>query len=395
MRVLIVTGNFRAHGVNSWLLDDLACEFRLAGHDVDVIVHSPTTPRPRGVSIQPDGTVTFSVGAQVAPRGGMAKLISYLATGFRLRTSGSRWASRHAYDLCIYTSIAAFSYGLPSALRRRGGVRSLLLVMWDFFPVHQIDIGRVRSRGLGRVMKSVERWAMADADVIATMSPANERFLSSYHPGLLARSIIIPPWAAPAGADSVTQRDRFSVIFGGQLSPGRGVDSLIRAAALLRGEEIDIVIAGSGPDEQALRQLAYRLRASDVEFVGALAREQYRQLLRSCHVGIAITVAGVRPPSFPSKIVEYCANGIPSIVSVEASSDAGEFVVLHGAGLSVAAGDPLALADAVRQLRDEHLAGTLATRSARASALFNSQLSVVRAAEIMIEAAAPSLQDRT
>ena len=365
MKVLIVTVNFRTVTENAWLLDDLAAEFAHLGHSVDVLVHSPTAPRKHGLQQRDDGINVFSVGTERVPNGRVSKLASYIATGFRMHTTGWRWAKRNRYDLCVYPSIASFSYGFPARLRRRGVVSTLLFVMWDFFPVHHIDIGRIRGGIASNALKRTERLSIQRADVIAVMSRANEVFLRSYHRGVSTRTITIPPWATGGELTAVEKRTRFSVIFGGQLVRGRGVDTLIDAALLLQdaGVNVEILIAGSGPDEERLRAHASEVGAANVSFTGGLPRDKYREVLRSCHVGVAVTVAGVTPPSFPSKIVEYCANGIPVVVSVEDSSDAGSFVETHGAGLTVSAGCPVALADAIRRLAAEHAAGTLVDRS--------------------------------
>ena len=378
LKVLIVTGNFRTVAENAWLLDDLATEFARSGHSVDVLVHSPTAPRERGLQLFEDGVRVFSVGAERAPNGRLSKVASYLATGARMHTKGWRWVKKNHYDLCVFPSIAAFSYGFPARLKRRGLVSTLLFVMWDFFPIHQIDIGRIRGGAFAGLLKKLEKLSMQRADVIATMSPANEQFLRSYHDDLTTRTVTIPPWASGTELTAAEKRSRFSVIFGGQLARGRGVDTLIDAAVVLRatGVTVDILIAGSGPDDERLRAYAAEVGATNVSFMGGLPRDQYRELLRSCHAGVAVTVAGVTPPSFPSKIVEYCANGIPVVVSVEDSSDAGSLVETYGAGLAVPAGSSVAIADAIARLATEHTDETLQIRADLAHALFRDKLSV-------------------
>lgn len=384
MRILLVTANFATEGVNPWLLDDLARQLGADGHDVDVIVHSPTAPRPRGPQPSPaDGVTVFSVGAERAPRGPLGKLVSYLATGARLRTAGWRALSPEAYDLCLYPSIGVFSYGFPGRVRRARRASLLTFVLWDFFPVHQIEIGRIRPRSLAPALKALERRAVEGADVIAVMSPANAAFLAAYHPGLAADVLIVPPWAADtADGTSTVKRERFTVVFGGQLVKGRGVETLLEASRILRSRsaEVDIVIAGSGVERTNLEQLANELELESVSFVGNLEREAYRRLLRECHLGVAITVEGVSPPSFPSKIVEYCANSIPVVVAVESSSDAGSIVEEHGAGFSIPAGDSAALADALERAQLEHRQGLLPARADRARRFFEDELSVAAAA---------------
>lgn len=388
MKILIVTANFATEGINPWLLDDLAESFVTLGHEVDVLVHSPTAPRPRGPRLSTvPGLRTWSVGATRKAHGSLGKLISYAVTGLRLHTSGWRFVKRQKYDLCIYTSIATTSYGFPSRVRRAGIAKSLLFVMWDFFPIHNIEIGRIPSTPLDGFLKATELQAIRRADVVATMSPANEAFMRSYHPAITAPIVHIPPWAAPQQISSGGEkRPIFTAVFGGQLAPGRGVDTLLDAAHELeaKGLAIEILIAGDGTERLVFEARAHELKLRNVTFLGSLPREQYRSLLSTAHVGIAITVEGVTPPSFPSKIVEYCMNGLPVVVCLEASSDAGSIIESHGAGVTAPAGDAHLLAEALRNFAAEHATGQLALRGEVALQLFHDELSVTRAAQRMI-----------
>jgi glycosyltransferase involved in cell wall biosynthesis len=261
VKILLVTANFAAPGINPWLLDDLVAALVAEGHEVDVVVHSPTAPRPAGLAPSaPHGTRIFSVGTETVPTGAVAKLRSYVSTGIRLHTAGWKFVKTTQYDLCIYPSIASFSYGFPGRVRRAKLTKRLLFVMWDFFPVHQLEIGRIRLPGVHAPLRRIERAAIADADVIAVMSPANEAFMRNYHPKLKGRYTVIPPWASAPGTVETVKNERFTVLFGGQLAKGRGVDTLLLAAEALQGEgrDIDIVIAGSGPDEADLKEMAAR-----------------------------------------------------------------------------------------------------------------------------------------
>lgn len=379
MRILIVTGTY-GNRSNPWLLDDLAREFVTAGHTVDVVVHDATGARPRGlIATDIPGLTALSVGSTKARKGRVQKLFGYMQAGIGLHTDGYRFARRNTYDLCISTSIASFSWGFPSRVRRRKIARLFVLVLWDFFPIHQLEIGRIRRGPASRLMKTIEGLAISDADVVALMTPANEAFFRSYFPRLNAQTIIVPPWSSSGSVfdDGVVKRDRFTVIFGGQLAKGRGVETLLHAAAELArsGEAIDIVIAGDGSERNRLQTIADDLRLSNVHFVGAIPRDAYRVLLSSAHVGIAITVPGVTPPTFPSKIVEYCGLGIPVVVCVETSSDAGDTIERRGAGLKVTAGNASDLAAAIRTMHLKHIDLSLPLMATAAHDLYLSEFS--------------------
>jgi len=386
-RILIVTSIFARSDDEAWLVDDLAEALVGAGHEVDVIVADAKRARPRG--LQPSrgrGLRVFSVGPQRTRSSVPGRVLAHAAVGVGLWGTGRRWARRQQYDLGIYTSIACFTWGLPGHLRRRGVIESLTLVLWDFFPIHQLQIGRIRSRWAAPVLKAVEAAAIRPADRVALMSPANVAFFHQYFPGLTMRTITVPPWSS-SGKDisdvPMPPSSRLLAVFGGQLARGRGVETIVAAAAMLADEPIDIVVAGDGPERARLEQLA--VGVARVRFVGQLARPEYRKLLGSAQVGLAVTVPGVSPPSFPSKIVEYCGLGLPVIVAVEPSSDAGTLVEARGAGLSIPVSDADALAKALRRLQAELSDGLLVERSQRARAYYVGELSAEAAARALLD----------
>lgn len=388
MRFLFVTGGFAGPGRQPWLMDDLAEALVNAGHSVDVVVGDPKTPRPEGEQRAQDPRITlFSVGPQRKTTGVLGRLAGHLRVGFGLHTRGFSWVKNRTYDICVYTSPASFSWGFPRRVRKAGITRHNVLFLWDFFPIHQLEIGRINVPWLARPMKAIERRSIDAADVVAVMSPANRAFFLQYHRRTSNATIEIPPWASTKPLiDRSADADRpLRVIFGGQIARGRGVDTLVDAASLLqaRAANVQILIAGDGPERPALQDRAAALGLTNIDFLGALPREDYRELARSAHVGIAITVPGISPPSFPSKIVEYCSLGIPVLVCVEASSDAGDFVSEQGAGISVPAGDPESLAAAIGVLEDSIDDGGLSAMSDAARRLFDTRLSAERVVEAL------------
>ncbi|WP_345801886.1 glycosyltransferase family 4 protein [Microbacterium sp. AZCO] len=366
-------------------MDDLASELVRQGHEVDVVVADATHPGPRGFRDgSPDGLRVFSVGPEGVRPGAAFKLLAYLAMGWRLHTHAPR-ALRKQYDLGVYTSIASFTWGLPARLRRSGRIRRLMLVLWDFFPVHQLEIGRIRAGWAAAPMKAIEKSAIVDADVVALMSDANVRFFRSYF-GLGSETIVLPPWSSSGSIDDAPGRWRAStlrVLWGGQIARGRGLDVLLDAARILEAdpatrESVEILIAGDGPERERMQNAARDLGI--VRFLGALPRDDFRRLLASAHLGMAITVEGVSVPTFPSKIVEYSGAGLPSLVCIESASDVRDLVMSRGIGLVAPADDPEAIATQIRAAYAELRQNELERRSTAARAFWADELSVEHAA---------------
>src|SRR5258708_13678137 len=193
MRVLSVTGGFGGVNRNPWLLDDLAVALADAGDDVDVLVYDTKIGRTAGLNPYSDKRIrVFGVGPTAVRKGSGGKLLSYLAAGWGLHRAGFEMVRRRRYDLCIYTSIGIFSWGFPARLRRKGIARRTLFVLWDFFPIHQLEIGRITQKVLHNPLRALEAQSMKNADVIAVMSPANEQSLRNNHPTVRPRPTAFP-----------------------------------------------------------------------------------------------------------------------------------------------------------------------------------------------------------
>ena len=127
-----------------------------------------------------------------------------------------------------------------------------------------------------------------------------------------------------------------------------GLDDLIRALAMLDPERCDLEIAGAGPDELSLRQLAAGLGISDrVFFSGTPERETLAKRYRESD----IFVLPAREEAAGDVLVQALASGLPIVATNVGGIPE---MVEHGEnGLLVATRDPAALASAIRHLVDQ------------------------------------------
>lgn len=101
-----------------------------------------------------------------------------------------------------------------------------------------------------------------------------------------------------------TEGDYF--VFAGRLAPEKGIGTLIRAAALSKQK---LVIAGTGPEEAALRELAQTLGA-DVVFAGYLSGKALHRLIGEAK---ALVLPSEWYENAPISILEAYALGTPVI----------------------------------------------------------------------------------
>ena len=140
------------------------------------------------------------------------------------------------------------------------------------------------------------------------------------------------------------------VLFAGRLEPKKGIDTLIRACALLltRGLHFTCVIAGDGPDMQALKRLSEQLGLNDtVVFVGWQSQEETRSHIMDASVLVLPSrrLGNGDRDGIANVLVEAMALGTPVITSI--ASAASEVITDNVNGLLVPPDAPGRLADAL------------------------------------------------
>jgi glycosyltransferase involved in cell wall biosynthesis len=135
-------------------------------------------------------------------------------------------------------------------------------------------------------------------------------------------------------------------LFVGLLVPTKGVDVLIRAAALLAEHSFRIV--GDGPESEALKELAVSLGATNVTFAGRLGGEALADAYRGA---ACLVMPSVWYENCPNVIIEAASHAKASVVS-----DIGgmaELVDDSETGLHFRASDPADLAAKLGRLLDD------------------------------------------
>jgi glycosyltransferase involved in cell wall biosynthesis len=142
--------------------------------------------------------------------------------------------------------------------------------------------------------------------------------------------------AAPQGVP----RDRPVILAVARLSPEKGLDVLLRAAD---GLEADVLLAGSGPEEARLKELA----SPHVRFLGNVERDDLPALYASADV----LVVPSRSDTWGMALNEAAFVGLP-LVATEAVGAAYDLIEQNGNGFRVPPDDVDALRAALKRLVD-------------------------------------------
>ncbi len=144
--------------------------------------------------------------------------------------------------------------------------------------------------------------------------------------------------------------DRPYLFSAARLASTKGLDVLVRAFSQVRasGQDLDLIVAGSGPEEERLRLLARDLRVDDhIRFWGTADRRQMAALMRGCDIFIlpslreGFGIASLEAMVLSKPVVASRCGGIPEVVRHRET------------GLLVTPGDADALSKAILVLANQ------------------------------------------
>jgi glycosyltransferase involved in cell wall biosynthesis len=204
------------------------------------------------------------------------------------------------------------------------GTRNMLFVH-DFFPYHHRSIGLVPDGLVFQVARLLEGHLIRRFHVIGCNWPANIVNLKKHYRILTSQHVIWTPlWgglsARPPCPKEVVRMehslplDRKIVVFGGQITEGRGVEEMLTLAALAQTKRPDLAFLFVG-DGRLIHLIEQRIAsgASNVIWRRRIPRDEYLRLLGACDVGLVATVKQVDSSSFPTKTIDYLRASVPIV----------------------------------------------------------------------------------
>jgi glycosyltransferase involved in cell wall biosynthesis len=262
-----------------------------------------------------------------------------------------------------YIGVDPFNCGVGLLLRRlRVWSPTIVLYSIDFVPE------RFANRWANRTYHAIERWSATKADVVWNVSSELIAARTERDGGRRGA----PQLVVPIGIDAVAAEPPPCVprlAFIGHLIPKQGVQRAIAALPEIAAslDEVHLDIAGIGPAQAELRELADELGVSErVEFVGYVrTAEEIGAFLARGGVGVATYEDD--PSSFtrwadPTKLKTYAAAGLPILVT-EVAPRAQELVTAGAARL--VSSQPSSIAGAALGLLEDNAAYGKASAAAR------------------------------
>lgn len=186
---------------------------------------------------------------------------------------------------------------------------------------------------------------------------ANSRFTAEKISALRPAQIEWSPYGSPLFSGKVPpahpRNGRYKILFVGRHIERKGIEFLIRAAALLDAEKFEIRIVGKGNLTESLRKLAQQIAPKNVVFTGALSPDALRKEYAECNCFAlpAIVDSKGDTEGLGVVLIEAMQYGLPVV-----ASDVGgipDVVVSGETGILVPEKNPQALADAFQKLESD------------------------------------------
>jgi glycosyltransferase involved in cell wall biosynthesis len=182
-----------------------------------------------------------------------------------------------------------------------------------------------------------------------------ERSYPSVYPGINKFRVVCnyPDLTQFAGEAIEEKFARFSVVYVGGLTRARGMLDMLEAMKLLQESNVPVDLHLIGRlDEPELgdpSDLIAEKLLTNVKYYGYVAQPEAMKVVRKCHVGLAVLhVTNNYKGSFPTKMFEYMACGIPVITSDVPLYKS--VLDVWKCGVAIRPEDPAGLAEAVKAL---------------------------------------------
>lgn len=376
MRVLIVSGIWPPDvGGPASHAPELADFLRARGHDVEVVVTADAPPAARPYPVHWVD--------RASPRGARhARCVACV------RARGIRADVVYATSMLGRAALGAGLAGRPLVAKLVADEAYERARRFGLFAGDLDDFQRFRGDVRVRLLRAARNHSLRRADRLVCPSAYLASLAVSW--GVPAERVEVLPNPVPALPELPSReaaRERFqlagpTLAFAGRITRQKALG--VALAALVRVEGACLVVAGDGPDLEAVRAEAASLGLAErVRFLGPLDREGVLALFRAADASLLPSTW----ENFPHTVVESLAVGTPVVAT--AVGGVSEVVRDGVNGILVPPGDVDRLVDAIRAVvADGALRERLAAQAAGSVRELAADRVYARLEEILREAAA-------
>ena len=368
-RILIYSYNYHPEPIGiAPLMTELAEGLVRNGYEVHVLTGMPNYPERkiyeqyRGKFYDTEvvnGVHIHRCYVWIRPKPGLvARMLldmSFAATSFIRALSGWR------PDVILLT-VPPLPVSVPAALLGLIYRCPVVLNLQDILPEAAVHVGLIRNKLAIRVFEALECFAYRTAHTVSVITDGfvNNLVGKGVNPHKIE---VIPNWVdinfitpKPKAQSQFREkhglRDKFVVMYSGNIALTQGLETVIDTATRLREHpDIHFVIVGESKALEQLRQRCVRKDVVDqVTLLPFQPRAALPDMLAAADVGLIVQKHNVIGFNMPSKTQSLLASGRPIIASVPLTGTAASAVKRSKGGIVVKPESPYHLAAAILAL---------------------------------------------
>jgi colanic acid biosynthesis glycosyl transferase WcaI len=226
------------------------------------------------------------------------------------------------------------------------------------------DLHLIKNRFVLSLLRSWERFLFRRASVLSTISrgmkkriEAKGNFKNKVHmfPNWVDTRFLKPlPRDNPFRESQGIGREKFLVLYAGNIGEKQGVDILADVALLTRDrEDIVYVIVGEGAGLGRLKQRLQSSPAGQIKLLPLQPREMLPFMLAAADLSLVIQKRGVGDFLMPSKLLNIMGSARPVVAAAETDCELARCIQESGCGEAVPPENPKLLAGAILKFYDD------------------------------------------
>ena len=232
----------------------------------------------------------------------------------------------------------------------------------DIWPESAVLSGLLKEGWLVKVLSRLERFVYRRADYLLVVTEGSRKNLvgKGVAPSKIA---VMPHWvdeslfmrnskeAQAALREQYGWKDRFVILFAGNIGLVQGLEAVVRAASHLRNEkEILLALVGDGTDRQRLQELTRQLELENkIQFIERQPMEKMPDFMAASDALLVhLKHSELSNYVIPTKTIAYLAAGKPILMAMNGA--AADLIKDAEAGMVIPPEDPAALAAAIQAL---------------------------------------------
>ncbi len=261
------------------------------------------------------------------------------------------------YDVLMTTSFPPVFMGWAVRVAAAKIGAAFVYQCEDIYP----EVGRlggfIQNSRLYNWMLKIDQKNCENADALVVLSEDMKNTLTSrgmndggrFH---IINSFILPtPEAAcELPEEAVKPPGKFRILFAGNIGMFQGLDTVIDAALLLKDEEcLEFFFMGEGLYEGRLKERGKEILNNTLFFCPRQSADVASKAMQTADLGLISLKEGVYKVAFPSKTINYLAQGCPVLAVMEPESGLSRFIHKEGVGFVSPPGNAQALKETILQ----------------------------------------------